>query len=72
MLLPIDWRTSVVKFVHINEVKGGFQSPACLVIWDPERRLWDKEITTVGGNVVIDGQDLGFSGKSEPGDWPLL
>jgi len=72
LLLSIGWGTLVAAFIHINEVKGASQRSACLVTWDSERGLWDKEITTVDGKVVVDGQDLEFSGESQPGDWSFL
>jgi glyceraldehyde 3-phosphate dehydrogenase len=72
LALRAAWGWPDLEFVHINEVKGGPEAAAHLLVFDSVHGRWNHQVAHDEGAVVIDGKRLGFTSHPEPGDVPWL
>lgn len=63
---------ALASFVHINEIKGGAEAAAHLLVFDSVQGRWPHEVTPAGNSIVIDGKAIGFTASAAPGDAPRL
>ncbi len=69
--LRAAWGWSEIKFVHINEVKGGAVTAAHLLKFDSVHGRWAPDVEAAGENrILIDGQPISFSAWAAPGEVP--
>jgi len=70
LALRAAWDWPEVELVHVNEVKGGPEVAAHLLVFDSIHGRWDREVVASGGGLRIDGRELGFSAHSTPAEIP--
>ncbi|HEX7702801.1 MAG TPA: ArsJ-associated glyceraldehyde-3-phosphate dehydrogenase [Kofleriaceae bacterium] len=68
LALRAAWQWPDVEFVAINEVKGGAEIAAHLLVFDSVHGRWPHEVRAVGEHLVIDGRSIAFSAHVNPGD----
>jgi glyceraldehyde 3-phosphate dehydrogenase len=68
LALRAAWQWPDVEFVAINEVKGGAEVAAHLLVFDSVHGRWPHEARAVGEHLVIDGRSIVFSAHASPGD----
>src|ERR1044071_1360781 len=68
LALRAGWGAPDLEFVHINEVQGGPEAAAHLVVFDSVHGRWGHEV--VGGEraIAIDGKSVAFSSWTSPKD----
>jgi glyceraldehyde 3-phosphate dehydrogenase len=71
LALRAAWEWPDVEFVAINEVKGGAEVAAHLLVFDSVHGRWSHEVRAEGDQLVIDGRKIAFSAHANPGevDW---
>ena len=71
LALRAAWQWPDVEFVAINEVKGGAEVAAHLLVFDSVHGRWPHEVHADGDQLVIDGRKIAFSAHANPGevDW---
>ena len=70
LALREGWGAPDFEFVHINEVQGGPECAAHLLVFDSVHGRWPRAVTLSEGAVVVDGVPIGFSADAAPGDVP--
>jgi glyceraldehyde 3-phosphate dehydrogenase len=70
LALRAAWGWPELDFVHINEVKGGPEVAAHLLVFDSVHGRWHRDVQAREGGIAIDGKALTFSEHSKPGDVP--
>jgi glyceraldehyde 3-phosphate dehydrogenase len=70
LALRAAWDWPEVEFVHVNEVKGGPEVAAHLLMFDSVHGRWNREVTTSGGGLRLEGKEIGFTGHSTPAEVP--
>ncbi|NJN57699.1 MAG: ArsJ-associated glyceraldehyde-3-phosphate dehydrogenase [Leptolyngbyaceae cyanobacterium SL_5_9] len=70
LALRAAWGWPELKFVHLNEVKGGPETAAHLLKFDSVHGRWAPEVDAKDGRVWIEDQSLSFSEHSTPGEVP--
>jgi glyceraldehyde 3-phosphate dehydrogenase len=70
LALRAAWGWPELDFVHINEVKGGPEVAAHLLVFDSVHGRWHRDVQARGRSVLIDGKALTFSEHSKPGEVP--
>jgi glyceraldehyde 3-phosphate dehydrogenase len=70
LALRAGWGRPDLHFVHVNEIAGGPATAAHLLTFDSVHGRWPHRIESTDSTLVIDGQALGFSAASAPGDVP--
>lgn len=70
LALRAAWGWPELKFVHINEVKGGAETAAHLLKFDSVHGRWAPDVTAQADHVWIDNQSLSFSAYPTPGEVP--
>ena len=70
LALRAAWSWPELEFVHINEIKGGPEAAAHLLVFDSVHGRWPHAVTPAGESIVIDGKTIGFSASAAPGDAP--
>ncbi len=70
LALRAAWGWPDVEFVHINEVKGGPQTAAHLLMFDSLHGRWGHEVTASKNAISIAGKDVSFTEASTPGEAP--
>jgi glyceraldehyde 3-phosphate dehydrogenase len=70
LALRAGWHDAALEFVHINETKGGADTAAHLLTFDSVHGRWNHDVRATQDAVVIDGQAVGFSAHSAPGEVP--
>jgi glyceraldehyde 3-phosphate dehydrogenase len=70
LALRAAWDWPEVEFVHVNEVKGGSEVAAHLLMFDSVHGRWNREVVASGGGLRIDDKELGFTGHSTLADVP--
>ena len=70
LALRAAWDWPEVEFVHVNEVKGGPEVAAHLLMFDSVHGRWNREVTTSGGGLRLEGKEIGFTGHATPAEAP--
>jgi glyceraldehyde 3-phosphate dehydrogenase len=70
LALRAAWGWPGIEFVHINEVKGGADAAAHLLVFDSVHGRWPHQVEATERGVAIDGKVVGFSEQPRPGDVP--
>src|SRR5438552_14329052 len=70
LALRAGWKAPGLEFVHINEVQGGPETAAHLVVFDSVHGRWDHEVAPGERAIVIDGTPVSFSDHGSPGQVP--
>jgi len=70
LVLRAAWGWPDLDFVHINETRGGPEAAAHLLKFDSIHGRWPPEVTAEAKSICIDGQRIGFSESSAPGEAP--
>ena len=70
LALRAAWDWPEVEFVHVNEVKGGSEVAAHLLMFDSVHGRWNREVVASGGGLRIDDKELGFTGHSTLAEVP--
>jgi glyceraldehyde 3-phosphate dehydrogenase len=72
LALRAAWNWPDLEFVHINELKGGPEAAAHLLVFDSVHGRWNHDVTHTQDAIAIDGKRLGFTSHAAPGDVPWL
>jgi glyceraldehyde 3-phosphate dehydrogenase len=70
LALRAGWGAPGLEFVHINEVEGGPETAAHLVVFDSVHGRWNHEVAHGERAIVVDGKAIGFSAHAAPGEVP--
>ena len=70
LALRAAWDWPDIEFAHINETKGGPETAAHLLEFDSVHGRWGKEIRATKDDLRIDGKQIGFSERPNPGEVP--
>jgi glyceraldehyde 3-phosphate dehydrogenase len=70
LALRAGWGRPGIEFVHINEVKGGPETAAHLLMFDSVHGRWQHEASADGDAVRIGGTQIRFTAHGSPGDIP--
>ena len=70
LALRAAWGWPDLEFVHINEIKGGVEAAAHLLVFDSVQGRWPHEVKPGDKSILIDGKSVGFSSNIAPGDVP--
>ena len=71
LALRAGWGRDDLRFVHVNEVKGGPVTGAHLLEFDSVHGRWDREICADDHALTVDGHSLTWTAEATPGavDW---
>jgi len=71
LALRAGWGRDGLRFVHVNEPKGGIDCAAHLLEFDSVHGRWNRQPAVQDGTLVVDGEGISFSEASAPGavDW---
>ena len=74
LALRAGWDRSDLEFVHVNEINGGAESAAHLLMFDSVHGRWNRSVAVHDGALEIEGHIIGFSNRATPAelDWPAL
>jgi glyceraldehyde 3-phosphate dehydrogenase len=70
LALRAAWGWPGIELVHINEIKGGAEAAAHLLVFDSVHGRWPHQVEATERGLSIDGTSVGFSEQSRPGDVP--
>jgi glyceraldehyde 3-phosphate dehydrogenase len=70
LALRAGWGAPGLEFIHINELAGGPEVAAHLLVFDSVHGRWNREVVAGERQIRIDGQVVGFSAKAAPGEVP--
>jgi glyceraldehyde-3-phosphate dehydrogenase (arsenate-transferring) len=70
LALRAGWGAPDFEFVHINEVQGGPEAAAHLLVFDSVHGRWPRAVTAGERAVVVDGVSIGVTAHAAPGDVP--
>ena len=70
LALRAAWDWPDLRFVHVNEVKGGAATAAHLLEFDSVHGRWGRRIAVAGQALEVEGRRVGFSEHAEPGAVP--
>jgi glyceraldehyde 3-phosphate dehydrogenase len=70
LALRAAWEWSDIEFVHINEVEGGAETAAHLLMFDSVHGRWKHEVSATKNAISIGGKEISFTEASKPGDVP--
>jgi glyceraldehyde 3-phosphate dehydrogenase len=70
LALRAAWGWPDVELVHINEVKGGPEAAAHLLVFDSVHGRWSREVKPLADAIAIDGKRVGFTAHATPGEVP--
>ena len=71
LALRAAWDRDDLRFVHVNEIKGGPATGAHLLCFDSVHGRWDRAAAGNGDALTIDGTEIAWTDVAEPGavDW---
>ncbi len=71
LALRAGWDRADLQFVHVNEVAGDAATGAHLLEFDSVHGRWPVAVEGSGDRLLIDGEEVGWSGAAGPGevDW---
>jgi glyceraldehyde 3-phosphate dehydrogenase len=70
LALRAGWGRPGVEFVHVNEIKGGAETAAHLLMFDSVHGRWNRDVRAEGDAIVIDGQRVAFTAHDTPAAIP--
>ena len=70
LALRAGWGRPDLRFVHINEVAGGPETAAHLLMFDSVHGRWDRRVDVDDDQIAIDATRVMFSNAPKPGDVP--
>jgi glyceraldehyde 3-phosphate dehydrogenase len=70
LVLRAAWGRQELTFAHVNELHGDAVTAAHLLMFDSIHGRWSEEATGDGDRLEVDGQSLGYSDFSTPGEVP--
>ncbi|MBE7452110.1 MAG: ArsJ-associated glyceraldehyde-3-phosphate dehydrogenase [Kofleriaceae bacterium] len=71
LALRAAWGWPGIEFVHVNEVKGGAEAAAHLLMFDSIHGRWSRVAAAAGSDALtIDGARVTFSEHARPGEVP--
>jgi len=70
LALRAAWGWPGIEFVHINEIDGGPEAAAHLLVFDSIHGRWPHRVEPAERGITIDGKAVGFSAHARPGDVP--
>jgi glyceraldehyde 3-phosphate dehydrogenase len=70
LALRAAWGWPDLDFVHVNEVQGGSEVGAHLLVFDSVHGRWGREVSASNEAISIDGKELAFTGHEKPGEAP--
>ncbi len=70
LALRAAWAWPEFAFVHINEVKGGPEAAAHLLVFDSVQGRWNRDVRAEATGISVDGRQIGFSAFSSPSEAP--
>ncbi len=70
LALRAGWGALDLEFAHINEIQGGPDAAAHLLVFDSVHGRWRHDVRAGEHTIVIDGTSIGFSDYSAPGEVP--
>ncbi|MBY0523220.1 MAG: ArsJ-associated glyceraldehyde-3-phosphate dehydrogenase [Gemmataceae bacterium] len=70
LALRAAWDWPDLEFAHINEVKGGPEVAAHLLMFDSVHGRWGKAATAEDGSLRVQDKKLTFSARPNPSDVP--
>jgi glyceraldehyde 3-phosphate dehydrogenase len=70
LALRAAWGDPELTFVHINELNGGPDTSAHLLVFDSVHGRWNHGVRGAEDALVIDGIPVGYSSLADPGGVP--
>ncbi len=70
LALRAGWGRPGLQFVHINEVSGGPETAAHLLVFDSVHGRWNRWVEARDGGLAVDGRLIGFSAAVRPAEAP--
>ena len=70
LALRAAWARPGLEFVLINEIAGGPETAAHLLMFDSVHGRWTREVEARDHQLTIDGTAVAFSSAAKPGDGP--
>lgn len=70
LALRAAWDWPDLEFVHINEVKGGPEAAAHLLVFDSVHGRWNREVRPAESAILVEGRTIGFTAAATPGEVP--
>ncbi len=70
LALRAGWGGPDLEFTHVNELRGGADAAAHLLVFDSIHGRWNRDVRGGKGALSIDGAPLGFTEQARPGDVP--
>ena len=67
LALRAGWGRPDLAFVHINEIAGGPDTAAHLLMFDSVHGRWNRPVSSVDSSLLIDGRHLAFTTGATPG-----
>jgi glyceraldehyde 3-phosphate dehydrogenase len=64
------WGWPEIDFVHVNEIKGGPEAAAHLLVFDSVHGKWPHAVTPGADSFAVDDRKIGFSARSSPAEVP--
>ncbi len=68
LALRAAWNWPDLDFVHINELHGGAETAAHLLVFDSVHGRWLHEVAHDSASLTIDGKRIAFTDRAKPGD----
>ena len=70
LALRAAWGEPDLEIVQVNEIAGGTEAAAHLLVFDSVHGRWDHEVSAGKGEISVDGKAIRFSAQARPGDVP--
>jgi glyceraldehyde 3-phosphate dehydrogenase len=70
LALRAGWGRPGVHFVHVNEIKGGPETAAHLLMFDSVHGRWDREVHAEANALLINGERVAFTAHDTPAAIP--
>ena len=70
LALRAGWGRPDLQFEHINEVSGGPETAAHLLMFDSVHGRWQRSVEARDGHLAIEGCAISFSAAMEPSEAP--
>ena len=70
LALRAAWETPDLEIVHVNELAGGPEAAAHLLVFDSVHGRWSHDARPGPDAITIDGRTVGFSAIAKPGEVP--
>jgi len=70
LALRAAWDWPDLDFVHVNEVKGGSDVAAHLLVFDSVHGRWERGVSATPTAILIGGEEVGFTSYAAPVEVP--